>query len=266
MNIATVASDPVWKDIDKNIATTDEHVAKVLDLFPNTNVVLFPEISLVGCVDEGNDELAQTIDGSAVHQIKEIAKKYGVALICGFIEKNDAGTGKPYNTAFAVSKDGELLASYRKNHLFTEGDEPDYYTAGDNLATFDLEGWKCGLSICFDIRFPRLFATYKQAGVELILSPANWVEGRNKPAILESLVKARAHENQYFFATVDRSGQDPSTRYYGVSFISTPYAEDIARHDGIYSYAELDKTDIENLRTQLPLDESFKPDYKVIAN
>jgi len=58
MNIATVASDTHWKDIDKNIEMTDTHVAKVLSLFPKTQVILFPEISLVGCVDEGNKDLA----------------------------------------------------------------------------------------------------------------------------------------------------------------------------------------------------------------
>lgn len=261
MNIATVASDTHWKDIDKNVEMTKDHVARVLSLFPKTDVILFPEIGLVGCVDEGNRELAQSLDGPLINQIKEIAQQHNVALICGFIEKNDSD--KPYNCAFVISKQGELVASYRKNHLFTQGDEPDYYSPGETLTVFELEGWKCGLSICFDIRFPRLFEAYKKAGVECVFSPNNWVNGRNKPAILETLVKARAHENQYFFAAVDRSGSDPSTMYYGVSFIANPYAEDIARHNGIYAYAELDKKDIIDLGKMLPLAESFKSKYKI---
>lgn len=261
MNIATVAMDTVWKEIDRNIAITEDHVKRVLELFPKTDIILFPEISLVGCVDEGNEELAQSLNGPAVSQIKKIAKKYEVGLICGLIEKND--NGKPYNTAFVVSKYGELITSYRKNHLFTEGEEPNYYTPGGSLSVFDFEGWRCGISICFDIRFPRLYATYKQAGVEVIFTPNNWIDGRNKPAILENLVKARAHENQYFFAAVDRTGNDPSTTYYGVSVISNPYAEDIARRSGIYSYAELEKSEIEAMRNQLPLDESFKSEYEI---
>lgn len=261
MKIATVAADVAWKDIDKNLESTEGHVKKAKELFPEVQVILFPEISLVGCVDEGNKELAQSLDGPAVKRVKEIAKKNDVALICGLIEKNE--NGKPYNCAFVISKEGELIASYRKNHLFTEGDEPDYYSPGESLTVFELEGWRCGLSICFDVRFPRLFATYKKAGVECIFSPNNWVNGRNKPAILEHLVKARAHENQYFFAAVDRSGHDPSTMYYGFSVISNPYAEDIARRNGIYSYAELNKDDIKNLGELLPLSGSFKPEYEV---
>jgi hypothetical protein len=62
---------------------------------------------------------------------------------------------------------------------------------------------------------------------------------------------------------VDRSGKDPDTTYYGISIITNPYAEDIARRSGIYSYAELDKSEITRLTNQLPLSGSFKSDYKI---
>lgn len=262
MNIATVASDTAWKDVKKNIEQTEHHVQEVLRLFPNTQVILFPEISLAGfVVDASNKDIAETVDGHAVTEIKRIAQTYHVSLICGLIEKNDEG--KPYNTQFVVSKDGELLAKYQKNHLFTEGTEPEVFTPGEQLVTFELEGWKCGLSTCFDIRFPRLFETYKKAGVECMFAGFNWVEGRNKPAIMEHLVKARAHENQSFFAAVDRSGSDPNTSYYGTNIISNPYAEDVAKHEGIYGYAEIDKEDIVNLSKSLPLEGSYKESYSI---
>ena len=172
-------------------------------------------------------------------------------------------SGKPYNTQFVISKNGELIAYYHKNHLFTQSAEPDVYTAGDDLVTFELEDWKCGLSTCFDIRFPRLFEAYKKAGVECLFAGFNWVEGRNKAAIMENLVKARAHENQYFFTAVDRSGSDPNTSYYGTALVANPYAEDVAKHEGIYAYAEIEKEDIETLSRTLPLSGSFKSEYKI---
>ena len=263
MNIATVASETVWKDVKKNVELTEHHVQEVLRLFPNTQIILFPEISLAGfVVDPTNQDIAQSLDGEAVTEIKRIAKQYTVALICGMIEKNDEG--KPFNTQFVISKDGELLARYHKNHLFTEGAEPEVFTPGEELVTFEFEEWKCGVSTCFDIRFPRLFETYKKAGVECMFAGFNWVAGRNKPAIMEHLVKARAHENQYFFAAVDRTGSDPNTSYYGTNIISNPYAEDIAKHEGIYSYAEITKDDILTLGKTLPLSGSFKTEYKVV--
>lgn len=262
MNIALVAADTAWKDVKRNIELAERHIQKVKELFPNTHVILFPEISLAGfIVDNGNKDVAISLDAPEVGHIKELAKKYDIALICGMVEANP--NGKPYNTQFVVSKDGELLASYRKNHLFTEGAEPVMYTPGSELTTFELEGWKCGLSTCFDIRFPRLFETYKRAGVECMFAGFNWVQGRNKPAIMEHLVLSRAHENQFFFAAVDRSGSDPNTSFYGTTVVATPYAENIAQREGIYAYAEVDKQDIETLSRALPLQGSFRSDYTI---
>ena len=156
-----------------------------------------------------------------------------------------------------------MLASYKKNHLFTQSAEPKVYTKGDRLAIFELEGWKCGLSTCFDIRFPRLFEAYKNAGVEIVFSGFNWVEGRNKQNIMDILVKARAHENQYFMVAVDRSGKDPNTRYYGKSVFANPFAEDTATRKGIYSYAQLNKNEITDLGCSLPLNGSYKGTYKI---
>jgi predicted amidohydrolase len=70
-------------------------------LFPNSQIILFPEISLAGfVVDVSNQDIAETMDGYAVTEIKRIAQTYYVALICGMIEKND--NGKPFNTQFVI--------------------------------------------------------------------------------------------------------------------------------------------------------------------
>lgn len=190
-----------------------------------------------------------------------MAKRHNIAIIAGFIEALPGD--RPANTQFVASPDGEPLAVYRKNHLFTESDEPKLYCRGSELVTFEYQGWKCGLSICFDIRFPRLFEAYKKAGVECLFSGFNWVEGRNKPAIMEHLVLARAHENQFFFAAVDRNGENAGTSFYGTSIIATPYAENIAKSNGIYSNATINKDDINTLSKTLPLDGSFKEKYSL---
>lgn len=264
MNIATVASDTVWKDVRQNVEQAERHVAKVLGLYPKTEVILFPEMSLVGAVDDSTVQvLAEPLDGYCVTAVKKIAKQYQVTLLCGMIEANP--DGKPFNTQFVISKEGELIAKYSKNHLFPQSAEPEMYTPGKELVTFELEGWKCGLATCFDIRFPRLFEAYKKAGVECVFVGFNWVEGRNKPAIFEQAVKTRAHENQYFLAAVDRSGSDPNTSYYGIGIIANPYGEDVSEKQGVYTYAEITKDDIVSLGELLPLDPSFKESYHLRA-
>ncbi len=260
MNITTIASSPVWKDVQQNITMTEDHVKKALELFPNTDIILFPELSLSGfVVDEDVTVVAQPMDGPGVTAVLDMAQRHNVAIIAGIIEQ--VPDDKPANTQFVASRDGNLLATYRKNHLFTESQEPNLYCRGSELTTFEIDGWKCGLSICFDIRFPRLFETYKDAGVECLFSGFNWVEGRNKPAIMEHLVLARAHENQFFFAAVDRNGENAGTKFYGTSVIASPYSENLATHNGIYSNAEITKDDINTLRKVLPLSGSFKEKY-----
>lgn len=262
MNITTIASTPAWKDVGENIKLTSHHVNEALELFPDSDILLFPELSLSGfVVDEDVENVAQPINGPAVTAVQELAKKHNIAIIAGFIEK--VSGDKPANTQFVASPSGELLAIYRKNHLFTQSDEPKLYCRGSELVTFEYKGWKCGISTCFDIRFPRLFEAYKKAGVECMFSGFNWVEGRNKPAIMEHLVLARAHENQFFFAAVDRNGESAGTSFYGTSVIASPYAENLAVSKGIYSNASISKDDIETLSINLPLAGSFKEEYSV---
>ena len=81
--------------------------------------------------------------------------------MAGFIQKN--GDYKPFNSAMVVSKNGELITTYSKNHLFSQCPEPVMYSVSHKLELFELEGWKCGIFICFDNRYPRLFEAYKKA-------------------------------------------------------------------------------------------------------
>lgn len=137
MKVATVASNTVWKDIDENVELTHHHVTKVKQLYPDVDAILFPELSLTGfIVDPSNADVAESLAGNAIQNMKDIAKENEVALVCGFVEENPGG--KPFNTQFVISKDGELIASYRKNHLFTQSPEPEVYTAGTELVTFEL--------------------------------------------------------------------------------------------------------------------------------
>ena len=202
-----------------------------------------------------------TRDGACVTETRRIAKENGVHIIAGFIEK---GEGKPYNTMFAAGKTGDLLAVYHKNHLYAGSKEPLVYEPGKELASFELEGWKCALACCFDVRFPRMFEAYKRVGTELVFMGFNFYAGRNKPAIMDFLVKARAHENQFFVAATDRSGTDPTGRFTDQSVIINPYGENvISAANDIYSDVELKKEEIQILGKALPLAPSFKESYEL---
>ncbi len=118
------------------------------------------------------------------------------------------------------------LAAYDKTHLFTPMGEHEHYAAGDHLTTFSLDGHKCGLLICYDLRFPELFRTLALQGVELLLLPAQWPAARRYH--WETLTAARAIENQFFLAACNSCGTAGETVFGGASRILGPRGELLA--------------------------------------
>jgi len=261
MRICLINFDAAWKDKQKNIGKMQELIFHAVSLKPDTSIIVFPELALSAYVlDKDVFTLAESVDGSSISQIKELAKNNNINLIFGFIEKN--GNEKPFNSVLVIWKDGEIITKYRKNHLFTQSVEPEIYSAWQELSVFELEWWKIGLSICFDIRYPRLYETYKHAGVECVITPYAWVDGRNKPDIFASLSKGRSSENQFFMVWVDCIWKDQNNSYAGNAVVSNPYGEDIKQtHDEIFHFADMDKSEIENLGDIIPLKPGFKTDY-----
>ena len=131
-----------------------------------------------------------------------------------------------YNTAYVFDRQGARLAAYDKTHLFTPMGEHEHYAAGDHLTTFSLDGHKCGLLICYDLRFPELFRTLALQGVELLLLPAQWPAARRYH--WETLTAARAIENQFFLAACNSCGTAGETVFGGASRILGPRGELLA--------------------------------------
>ena len=263
MKIALVNFEPTWKDIKSNLVKKENHIKKVLELFPETQVVVFPELSFTGYVlDEDNKKMAEDENGFCVSETKKLAIKYWINIIAGFIEKN--WDKKPFNSSMVVSKKWKLITTYAKTHLFSQCPEPDLYSSWESLKTFELEWIKCWIYICFDNRYPKLFEKYKKAWVQCLFWPHAWVSWRNKKEIFNVLTKARAHENQYFIAWVDCIGSDKNTSYTWSSCISTPFSEDIKiTKEKIYHYAEINLEDIEKISKMLPLWPSYLEDYNI---
>lgn len=261
MKVTAINFEPTWKDIQDNLRKKEHHIQRVLELFPETQVIVFPELSFTGYVlDADNTELAEDVGGFCVSETKKLAQKYDVHIIAWFIEKNLYG--KPFNSAMVVSKKWELITTYSKNHLFSQSVEPELYSAWQELQTFELEGIKCGVFVCFDNRYPRLFEAYKKVWVECVFWMYAWLVGRNKEQIFDVIVKTRAHENQFFVVWVDSRWSDKNATYTSSACISNPFAEDIKQtKEDIYHHAQIDTQDIENISTMLPLGDAYKEVY-----
>lgn len=164
-------------------------------------------------------------DGAAVRALcAPLARELRMNIAVGSV--SDLRGGRVYNTAYVFDRAGACVASYDKTHLFTPMGEHEHYSAGDRLVTFELEGHRVGLLICYDLRFPELSRTLTLAGAELLLLPAQWTIARRYH--WETLTAARAIENQVFLAACNSCGRAGETVYGGHSRLLSPLGEVLA--------------------------------------
>ncbi|MCL5776017.1 carbon-nitrogen hydrolase family protein [Limibaculum sp. FT325] len=189
-------------------------------------LLVTPEMALtgyaIGC--EACARLARPRGGEYHKAVAAIAREAGLAIAFGYPE---AAGGGARNSAALISANGDTLADYAKTHLFDEIDRAQFL-AGDALSPIvELEGWRVGLAICFDIEFPEVARALARAGAELILVPtANMEPYRSVPL---RLVPARAEENGIYVAYANYTGAEGAIRYCARSCVAGPDGEDLAR-------------------------------------
>ncbi|MBM4286814.1 MAG: carbon-nitrogen hydrolase family protein [Deltaproteobacteria bacterium] len=206
---------------------------------------------------------AQALDGPLVREFQHQCRELGIYLLMGTIPEQSPEPGKVYNTALLINPGGEILASYRKVHLFdidiphkVSFRESDYILPGKELVAVTLpeEEFTVGLAICYDLRFPELFRALVDRGADVILVPAAFSQATGKDH-WEPLLRARAIENQaYILAPAQCPHPDQIIKTYGRSMIVDPWglvlAQAADREDIIY--ARLDRESLLKLRTELP--------------
>ncbi len=145
------------------------------------DLVVLPEKWNGVAAASGLAALAEPLDGGeSVEAMARWARTHGVSLLGGSITERREGRERLSNTSCAFDPDGRLVAVYRKIHLFdvevggrvyreSEAEEP-----GDEPVLAELEGWRVGLSICYDLRFPELYRVLAVEGAELLAVPANF--------------------------------------------------------------------------------------------
>lgn len=189
------------------------------------DIMVLPETWNTGFFPKDDLKALCDTDGQTVKtEIGGLAKQYGVNIVAGSV--SNLKDGKVFNTAYVFDRDGKCIAEYDKTHLFTPMHEDDYYEKGSHLCKFELDGRKCGLIICYDIRFPELTRTLSVSGLDCLFVVSQWPSVRI-PHLL-ALTKARAIENQMFVACCNSCGKAGETVYGGTSSIHDPWGDVLA--------------------------------------
>lgn len=171
--------------------------------------------------------LAEPLDGPFVRGMCELARAHGLWIVFTMSEVHPEGL-VPFNTAIAVDDAGQVRGTYRKTHLYDAHKvrESDRMTAGDALGVcVETSFGTLGLSICYDLRFPEVARAAAVAGCDVLLYPSAWHAGPCKPEHWETLLRARAIENELFVAGVCKAGP----KYVGRSLVADPLGQVIAR-------------------------------------
>lgn len=174
-----------------------DDVAAVLRRFPNTDLLVYPELHLFGGPGEDED-LAEPVDGPRARLLAELAGDLGVWLVPGTLAER-APDGGAYNTAAVFSPDGELVAAYRKCFPWRP-----YETTrpGTEFTVFDIPGvGRAGLSICYDSWFPEVTRQLAWQGAEFVITPTRTTTSDRAQELV--LSRANAIVNQIYVLSVN---------------------------------------------------------------
>ncbi|MEQ9402693.1 MAG: amidohydrolase [Cyclobacteriaceae bacterium] len=205
-----------WEQPEANTAMFEEKIWSI----DQTDLIVLPEMFTTG-FSMNPEPLAEPPGGRTFKWMKQMASQKNVAITGSYIVKDQ---GKYYNRLYFVFPDG-TSQKYDKKHLFTLAGEDENYSAGSDRLIVEYRGWKICPMICYDLRFPVWSRSRTSADslyeYDLLIYVASWPDARINA--WDTLLKARAIENQSYCIGVNRIGTDPSSKLY-------------PGHSAVYSY------------------------------
>jgi predicted amidohydrolase len=198
-----------------------------------------PEMSVAFAADRaGLTTVAEPFEGnSAVARCSEIARETGLVLHIGSMAVA-SGYGRFANRSVVLRPDGTVAATYDKIHLF-DADPPDSrpyresatYEGGQSAVVLPLGEFKLGLSICYDVRFPRLYHALAMAGADVLPIPSAFTVPTGE-AHWEVLLRARAIETGSYVLAAAQAGKHENGRAtWGRSMVVDPWGSIVAKLD-----------------------------------
>ena len=204
---------------------------------------------------------AEEIPGETSEWIAKLAVENEIFIHCGSIYEKSKKSNAIYNTSFLTDPSGNIIAKYRKIHLFDvsipnefSSSESSWIQPGDEVVVEDTSIGTLGFSICYDLRFPELYRRLAKRGAHLFFVPAAF-RATTGAAHWEVLLRSRAIENQAYIVAPNQWGDHPKLSNYGNSMVVNPWGEIIVRSDNTKDdvlIAEIDLMQLNEIRQCLP--------------
>jgi predicted amidohydrolase len=194
----------------------------------HSELVLFPELSLSGYVTNQQtlEETAINDNDDSIMKIKQACNKDNIDAVISFPELTEQNF---YITSLYIDHNGEVLAKYRKTHLFA--DEQKLFTKGEDYPVFNTQFGKLGMMICYDLEFPEVARLLKLQGAEMILiSTANMQPYEHHQDVY---LMSRALENEVPVAIANQVGINEPHHFFGHSAVVDHNGQFLLKFDNV---------------------------------
>ncbi|MFN8234018.1 MAG: carbon-nitrogen hydrolase family protein [Actinomycetota bacterium] len=249
------------EDVEANLAEAERLLTEAAG--GGADLAVLPEVFPYLGPSSRRAELAEPVPGPVTDRLAAVAAARSMWVLGGSVLERDGD--RVYNTSPLFDRAGELVARYRKIHLFDvelTGQPPfresATFSAGDQLVTFETDQARLGLSICYDLRFPELYRGLMALGAEVLLVPAQFQFETGKDQ-WHVLLRARAIEDQCFVVAAGQWGPfgdpDRGRRSFGHSLVVDPWGTIVVEApeagSGVW-FADLDLGELRRIRQRLP--------------
>lgn len=257
MKVSALQVDIAYKNAKANMQKMELLVEQTVER-ERPDVIVLPEMWNVSFFPDDIENYADENGEQSKIFLSRTAKTHHVNIVGGSVATSV--NGKYYNTSYSYNREGELVHTYNKVHLFSPSNEHQIFTAGDELGVFEIDGIKVGVATCYDLRFVEWIWLMALENIQILFVPAAWPHPRVH--VWETLLRARAIENQFFVIGVNSIGKTDSLQFCGHSCILNPLGEalDQAEEEERVIGAELDLDSIAQVRRDIAVYTDRRPE------
>ena len=246
LRVAAVQHGIVWEDPDENFQKLRPQITEAAN--EGGRLVVLSEMFSTGFT-MNSAKCAEALDGASHQFLVDQAAEHQIWITGSVPMRWEDGIA--YNTLNLVAPNGDTYR-YKKIHPFSFSAEPENYGAGSEFLQVDIEGTRTTFFICYDLRFADEFWQTAHS-TDLFVIPANWPAGRR--IHWQTLLQARAIENQAYVLGVNRVGDGDGLSYSGDSALIDPWGEMIVSgtSDESLLVADVDVEVVKQTRTSFPV-------------